>query len=228
MTLATQGGEARVVLDNVSWSTFDALVTETGPRRGRLAYEEGTLEIMSPSSEHEILKSAIAILVEAFAQEMGIDMAAVGSTTLMRQLKQRGVEPDESYYVTNEPLVRGKTELDLEKDPPPDLAIEVQLARSALDKLGIYAAMGVPEVWLWEDDRLRVYWLSEPVGDGPVSERLERDQPARYTERNRSRSLPGLPLETLVESLRGLITKSITRLANEFRDSLRAGPQRDG
>jgi Uma2 family endonuclease len=91
MSTAAQTGESRVVLDNVSWATFEALVTETGPRRGRLAYEEGTLEIMSPSAEHEIIKSGIGLLVEAYAQEMGIDMAIVGSTTLKRQLKHQRV-----------------------------------------------------------------------------------------------------------------------------------------
>lgn len=211
MTLAARAGEARVVLDNVSWSTFEALVNETGPRRGRLAYEEGTLEILSPSSEHEILKSAIAVLVEAYAQEMEIDMAAVGATTLRRQLKQRGVEPDESYYVQNEPLVRGRTDLDVERDPPPDLAIEIQLTRSALDKLSLYAAMGVPEVWIWEEDRLKVYWLAQ-AGHGETG---------GYEARPRSRALPGLPLDALVRFLEGLKEKSVMRIANEFRAWLR-------
>jgi Uma2 family endonuclease len=211
MTVATQGGEARVVLDNVNWTIFEALTATTGPRRGRLAYEEGVLEIMSPSSEHEIIKSGISLLVAAYAQEMEIDMVAVGSTTLKRQLKQRGVEPDESYYVQNEPVVRGRTDIDLGKDPPPDLVIEVQLTPSSLDKLGLYAAMGVPEVWLWEENRLKVYWSSGPSADAA----------APYTEQERSRALPGLSLETLVSFLRGLKEKSIMRLANEFRSWLR-------
>lgn len=218
MAVATQGGEARVVLDNVNWAIFEALTEKTGLRRGRLAYEEGTLEIMSPSSEHEIIKSSISLLVAAYAQEMEIDMVAVGSTTLKRQLKRRGVEPDESYYVQNEPIVRGRTDIDLEKDPPPDLVIEVQLTPSSLDKLGLYAAMGVPEVWMWEDDRLKVYWSS---GSGPDT----ADPAAPYTEQTRSRALPGLPLETLVGFLRGLKEKSIMRLANEFRSWLRARAQ---
>lgn len=216
MAVASQAGETRVVLDNVSWATFETLLAETGPRRGRFAYVEGTLEIMSPSAEHEILKSAIGTLVEVYAQVMGIDIAIVGSMTLKRQLKQRGVEPDESYYVQNEARVRGRMDLDIAKDPPPDLAIEIQLVRSALDKLGIYAAMGVPEVWLWEEERLVVRWLADDAAAGPP-----------YVEHEQSRAFPGLPLDVLLRFAAELKSKSITRIANEFRAWVEKNTRRD-
>ena len=205
MPLTAKPAETRIVLDNVSWKTFESLLAETGPRRGRMAYEEGTLEIMASSFEHEDLKSTLGRLVEAYAQEMGIDMKVAGSTTLKLQLKQRGLEPDESYYVQNEALVRGTTELELGRDPPPDLAIEIQITQSGLDKLGIYAALGVPEVWLWEGDALKIYGL---------------DKSGKYTEqtgRMRSKALPGLPLDDLLRFLGGAREKSTTRLANDFR-----------
>jgi Uma2 family endonuclease len=202
MRVAGQAPETRVILDNVSWRTYEALVADTGPRRGRMAYEEGMLEIMSPSPEHEMLKSAIGRLLEAYAQELGIDMQVMGSTTLKLEMKQRGVEPDESYYVQNEARIRGKTDLEWGRDPPPDLAIEIQLTRSALDKLGIYSALGVPELWFWEEEGLRVCWLVEQ---------------GRYEERDRSKALPGLPLEELVRFLKLRHEKSTTRLASEFR-----------
>jgi Uma2 family endonuclease len=143
MPLLSLPAEQRVVLSNVSWETFEGLSADNGVRGGRMAYEEGSLEIMSPSREHEMLKSVLGRLVDAYAQEMGIDIAATGSTTLKLELKKRGLEPDESYYIQNEAAMRGRVDLDLERDPPPDLAIEVEITRSALDKLGIYAALGV-------------------------------------------------------------------------------------
>ncbi len=144
-------------------------------------------------------------------------MAIVGSTTLKKQLKHRGVEPDESYYVQNEPLVRGRTDLELGKDPPPDLAIEIQLTQSGLNKLGIFAAMGVPEVWLWEEDRLGIFWLQAP-GSGETLE---------YVKHDRSRALPGLPFHDLLRFLRELKTKSIIRIANEFRAWVRERSEHD-
>jgi Uma2 family endonuclease len=212
-TLTSEPAEMRVVLDNVSWTTFETLLDETGPRRGRMAYEEGTLEIMSPSPEHEILNSTIGILVEAYAQEMRIDMQATGSTTLKRQMKKRGVEPDKSYYFQNEALVRGRRDLELGRDPPPDLVIEIQITRSALDKLGICAAMGVPEVWLWEGDTLKAYWLGENN---------------QYVESERSKALPGLPLATLLRFVERSKEKSTTRLANEFREWVRESVRKSG
>jgi Uma2 family endonuclease len=200
-------GETRVVLDNVSWETFERLLDETSPQRGRFAYEEGTLEIMSPSREHEILKSNLGCLVEAYALELGIDMQVTGSTTLKRQMKKRGAEPDESYYVQNESVIRGRRDVVLGRDPPPDLVVEIQLTRSALDKLGIYAAMGVPEVWLWEEDALKVYWLSD-LG--------------RYVEHRESRAFPRLPLPDLLRFLAEAREKSTTRLVNDFRAWVRS------
>ena len=83
----------------------------------------------------------------------GIPIQSTGATTLKAQLKERGLEPDQSYYITNESLVRGCDDLDLEHDPPPDLAIEVEISRSALDKLAIYGDLGVSEVWLMTETR---------------------------------------------------------------------------
>jgi Uma2 family endonuclease len=203
---AAEPAETRVVIDGVSWETFESLLEADGPRRGRLSYEEGTLEIMSPSMEHELLKSTIGRLLEAYAQELDIDLQVTGSTTLKRKMKEMGAEPDESYYVQNQTRIRGKKKLKLERDPPPDLAIEIQITQSALDKLRIYGALGVPEVWLWEGDALKVYWLKKN---------------GRYVERERSRALPGLPLGDLLRFVGRAEERSTTRLAKEFRGWIR-------
>lgn len=148
-----------VVLHNIRWPTFEALLDDLGDQRGRIAYDRGTLEIMSPSKQHEALKTLIGRLIEAFSEELNLDISSCGSTTLKSQLKERGVEPDECYYLQNEPAVRDHEEIDLERDPPPDLVVEVEVTKKFLDRKSIYAALGVPEVWLHDGKTLRVLRL---------------------------------------------------------------------
>lgn len=206
MSVLSPAAETRTVLENVSWSTYEALLKDLGPHQGRLAYEEGVLEIMSPSSRHEKLKGLLGRLIEAFAAELKIDMSPLGSMTLKRELLRRGVEPDECYYIQNEPLVREKDEIDIAFDPPPDLAIEVEITKSALDRLGIYAALRVPEVWRYDGKSLRIHRL-EPDGT--------------YSEARASRVLPRLPVEELERRLARHKEKSAVALAGEFRAWLR-------
>ncbi len=98
-------------------------------------------------------------MIEAMTEELNIPLRSGGATTLKIQFKQRGLEPDECYYVLNEPRVRGKKDIDLATEPPPDLAIEVDISHSSLDKMGIYADLGVPELWLYDGTSLRVFQL---------------------------------------------------------------------
>jgi Uma2 family endonuclease len=138
--------EQRTVLHNISWQTFEALLKETGEDRGsRFAYDCGTLEIMTPLYEHENPKIQFDRFVVALAEELGIEIKSAGSTTLKRKIANRGIEPDNCYYIQNEPAVRGRQELDLETDPPPDLAIEIDITSSSVNKFGIYSALGVPD-----------------------------------------------------------------------------------
>ena len=118
---------------------------------------------MSPSKEHEWYHRLLGRLVEAFTLERNIPIQSTGATTLKSQLKDRGLEPDGSYYITNESLVRGREDLDLTVDPPPDLAIEVEISRSAIDKLAIYGDLGVSEVWFYDGESLRMCVL-QPDG----------------------------------------------------------------
>ena len=169
-------GETRALLPNVSWSTYEALLEDMGPHTGRLAYEEGLLEIMSPSGAHELMKGVIRSLIEAYAAEFGMKFTPRGSLTLKRQLLDRGAEPDECYYFQKG--VR-KDEIDLAVDPPPDLVLEIEITKSALNKLGIYAAFGVPELWRFDGERLRIHVL-EPEGsyvEAPGASCLEPGAP---------------------------------------------------
>ena len=145
----------------IRFETYERLLEDLGDRQIRLTYDRGVLEIMSPSQQHERVKCLIARLVCAMTLELGIPILSGGSTTWRRQDLEKGLEPDECFWVANEAKVRGRMELDLRVDPPPDLAIEVDVYSRSLDRMVIYGALGVPEVWRYRDDRITVHLLQE-------------------------------------------------------------------
>jgi len=162
MLVKSTPAEQRTVLQNVSWETFEALLRDTGEDRGsRFAYDCGVLEIMTPLFEHENPKSNFGNFIIALAEELGIEIRSAGSTTLKRKISKRGIEPDTCYYIQNELAIRGKETLDLENDPPPDLAIEIDITSSSVNKLGIYSALGVTELWRYDGQNLKFYQLIE-------------------------------------------------------------------
>ncbi len=153
-------GEERIVLHNVRWETFEALLKDTGEDRGsRFAYDCGTLEIMTPLLEHENPKCNLGNFIIALAEELDIEVKSAGSVTLKSEVSQQGIEPDNCYYIRNEPAIRGKLKLDLKIDPPPDLAIEIDITSSSVNKFRIYSALGVPELWKYDGEDLKFYQL---------------------------------------------------------------------
>lgn len=162
MLVKSTPAEQRTVLQNITWETFEALLRDTGEDRGsRFAYDCGVLEIMTPLFEHENPKSNFGNFIIALAEELGIEIRSAGSTTLKRKISKRGIEPDTCYYIQNELAIRGKQTLDLENDPPPDLAIEIDITSSSVNKLGIYSALGVIELWRYDGQNLKFYQLVE-------------------------------------------------------------------
>ncbi|QKQ77137.1 Uma2 family endonuclease [Nostoc sp. TCL240-02] len=162
MLVKSNIAEQRTVLHNVSWETFEALLRDTGEHRGsRFAYDCGILEIMTPLFEHENPKIKFDRFILVLAEELGIEIISAGSTTLKRKISKRGIEPDTCYYIQNELAIRGKQTLDLETDPPPDLAIEIDITSSSVNKLGIYSALGVTELWRYDGQNLKFYKLIE-------------------------------------------------------------------
>ncbi|MFM6039861.1 MAG: Uma2 family endonuclease [Sphaerospermopsis kisseleviana] len=162
MLLQSTPAEQRTVLYDVSWDTFESLLKDTGENRGsRFAYECGTLEIMTPLFEHENPKIQFDRLIFALAEVLDTELISAGSTTLKRKINKKGIEPDTCYYIQNEPAIRGKETLNLEIDPPPDLAIEIDITSSSVNKFNIYAALGVAELWRYDGDVLRFYQLLE-------------------------------------------------------------------
>ncbi|BAZ53882.1 hypothetical protein NIES4103_65660 [Nostoc sp. NIES-4103] len=159
--VATTLAETRVLLHNITWQTFKTMLSEMGyERNSRLAYDNGTIEIMTPLMPHESSNRLIEVFVGVLCEELGLEIRRAGSLTLTRDDLEKGAEPDSSYYIQNELLVRDQENIDLAIDPPPDLVLEVEYSGSAIDKFRLYAAMGIPEFWRYNGSVLRIYTLA--------------------------------------------------------------------
>jgi Uma2 family endonuclease len=154
--------EPSVVIPNVEWETYEKLLEAFGDRRNaRLAYDRGDLEIMVPSNEHEEDADFLGDLVKVLAEEMKLPLRAGGSFTMKRRDAKRGIEPDRCFWITSAAKVAGVRKIDLARHAPPDLAIEVDVTSSSIDKFGIYAKLGVSELWRLTGDDLRFHRLGE-------------------------------------------------------------------
>jgi Uma2 family endonuclease len=190
-----------ILLENISWQTYERLLREAGERHIRLTYDNGDLEIMTLSFGHENTDTLLGRFVETLTLELNIPIRSGGSTTLRKKLKRKGLEPDECYWIENEKTMRNKTKWDAKKDPPPDLAIEVDVSRSTLNRMTIYAALRVPEVWRYKGKKLRVHRLRE---DGS------------YEEVDASPTFPYLSIAKLNEFLQSAATVDETTLLRNF------------
>ena len=167
----------RVILENVTWKELETIIEELGEHRSaRIAYDRGILEIMSPLPEHEFDKEIISDLVKALLEQLDVEFISLGSTTFKNQFMEQGLEPDQCFYIKNEALIRGKKRLDLTIDPPPDLALEIDI--TSRTHLNIYQGLKVPEVWRFENGILRINILQDGV----------------YVESKSSLNFPDLPL----------------------------------
>jgi Uma2 family endonuclease len=178
--------EQRLRLSLIPWETYVLYSDGLGPRHIRVTYDRGEMEIMTVSSKHEHKKTLLGRLVEALTEEMEIDIASFGSMTCRRKDLKRALEADESYWIANESKLRGRVDIDLEIDPPPDLALEIEISRSTLDRMAIYAALRVPEVWCSDGEDLRVFLLSSR---------------GSYRQGDRSKAFPFLPLTEFAQFL---------------------------
>jgi Uma2 family endonuclease len=199
--------ESLVLLENIRWSTYEALLEDLGPHPGkRITYDEGLLEIMTTSPAHERIKRLIGRFIEGMTLELGIKVFSVGSTTWKRKDLKRGFEADECYYIGNEEVVRLRDDIEVPRDPPPDLVLEVEITRSSLKRHGIYAAFGVPELWRYDGERVRFHALQEG---------------REYKEGERSVAFPFLAAADLNRFLAMRASLDETRLMQVFRDWVR-------
>jgi len=176
--------EPRFLISGLNWDGYESMLAIVGDRRIHVTYDRGTLELMSPSAVHEGYGRFLARIIDIVAEELEIPCLGFRSTTWRRRPKDRGIEADECFYLANTPaiLANGK-KVDLNVDPPPDLCIEVEITHSAMDRMSIYAALGVPEVWRFDGTTLRVSRLG---ADG------------EYVDVDHSPCLPFLPLAEIV------------------------------
>jgi Uma2 family endonuclease len=152
--------EQRILLRNVSWDTYERLVSDqVDCSAPRLTFDRGELEIMSPSPEHERYNDAVRVIIDVLADELSLEIESLGATTFKREDIERGFEPDSCFYVKNESRVRGKTRIDLCVDPPPDFIVEIDISNDSRDKFPIYGDLGVPEVWLYNGVKLTFFKL---------------------------------------------------------------------
>jgi Uma2 family endonuclease len=208
MSTAAISRVQRLVLFGEPWKTYVRLLRLFDDRRHlRITYDRGALEIMTLSPEHEQWKRLIRRLIVTLTEELGLPVAEYGSMTIKRRKKLRGLEPDECFWIQNEPLVRNMKSYKLRRDPPPDLIVEGDAARSAVNRIGIYAALKAPEVWRFRKSRLEFHILGE---DG------------KYATLPTSRALPGIASEDVDRFLarRGQI--EMNALIREFREWIRS------
>ena len=198
--------EQRVVLNNVSWETYEKLLEDLADSSApRLTFDRGTLEIMSPTFEHERLNRLLASFVEEAAEDLDVDIENAGSTTFRRLDLDRGVEPDSCFYISNAERVLGKRTVNLPQDPPPDLVIEIDITSGSVAKLPICAQVGIPEVWRYDGETLEM-------------QKLER---GGYVPLERSVSFPKLDAESLSKLLEKSKNASRQEVMRAFREWLR-------
>jgi Uma2 family endonuclease len=150
----------RIVLRDVDWQQFEDILEELGDHRGsRLAYFKGTLEIVAPLPKHEQAKVVISYLLTTLLDELDMDWEPLGSTTFKRQEMQAGIEPDDCFYIQNHTLMIGRERIDLSVDPPPDLALEIDVTSKT--QLSAYEALRVPEIWRYEKGKLQINVLRD-------------------------------------------------------------------
>lgn len=171
----------RLLLKDVDWHQFQEILTSLGESRSaRISYSKGILEIMVPLPEHEDNKVIIGDLVKVILEEMDIEFRSLGSTTFENQKMAAAKEPDDCFYIQNEAAIRGKKRIDLTIDPPPDLAIEIDL--TSRSRLASYEDLGVAELWRYNGSKLEINILRS----------------GKYIQSNQSLNFPNLPVSQII------------------------------
>ncbi len=194
--------EQRFVLPAVDWTTYQAISKALTGRHVRLSYDGENLEFMTISPTHGNYSRLLGRFVVVLTEEAGLPLKSFGDMTCEREGVGQGLEPDECFYITNEPSVRENERIDLTFDPPPDLALEIDISRSSRDRMVIYAALQVPEVWRFNGDKLVACGLGE---DG------------RYSTVDHSRYFPKVPVAELANFLKRRAQTDENTLVGRFR-----------
>jgi Uma2 family endonuclease len=199
--------EQYFLLSGVDWESYMLIGRALADRPGlRITYDRGSLELMTTSPKHEIYKKQSARFIEIMAEELNRPFTTAGNMTFQKQQLERGMEPDDCFWLEHEPAMRGKLTWDPDVDPPPDLGLEIEISRSALNRMQIYAALRVPEVWCFDGRLLRVY-------------RLQAD--GTYQQVPASQVFPEVAVAELVPFILAIETTDILTNIRAFRSWLR-------
>ena len=184
--IAELPADSTLVLHNRSWDDYEEVLDAVGENSGlRISFDEGRLQIMTLSPEHEKYSLLIHDIVRLVSLRLRIKVLSFGSATMNRQRKHKGLEPDDWFYVQTADVIAGKAHLDFSTDPAPDVAVEIDLHHQSLSKFPIYVALGIREIWRYDERSLIMYHLEE----------------GKYVEASSSLALPMLTPEVLSEFL---------------------------
>lgn len=198
---------SHLVLHDISWETYEQLLEIFAERSTpRMTYYQGTLELMVPLPEHERYSWTLGRLIVALSEEIGIEIIGLKSSTWRSEPKKAGNEADECFYIQNEALMRGKLTIDLKNDPPPDLAVEMDLTSSSINKMAVYVELKVPEVWIWKKGKLIINILND----------------TGYVESETSLAFGSFPVKELAQFMHLDSEKGENARIREFREWVRS------
>jgi len=198
---------ARLLIEDFDWKHYEQLREAIGNgSRWRVSYDHGRLEILSPSPRHDKFGALIDLVVFVFMEVHDLDLESYGHATWKSKAIEVGVEPDCCYFIRKAHRVVGKLDFNMAVDPPPDVAVEVDLTRSSFKKLSIYAALGVPEVWRFHGNAFTFHAL----------------EGGRYSELQASRIVPQLTGAIMVEAIEDCVLHGQTKALKAFRRRLLA------
>jgi Uma2 family endonuclease len=190
------------ILDNVSWEMYENLLDIFAEYPSiRITYDHGTLELMTPLPEHERSSWRLGRLITIISEELGLEIIGLKSTTWKAKPKSVGKEADECFYIQNEAKMRGKLQINLEIDPPPDLVVEVDMTRSFMNKLSVYAQLKVPEIWQYKNNQITIYLLNDE----------------NYQQSEESLAFPSFPVKELAQFVKLDQQKGENERMKEFR-----------
>ena len=201
--------EERFVLHNVTWETYEQLLKNyesfSAPR---FTYDQGDLEIVRPSIPHEAASDILRLFVNIICEERELDVRGLGLTTHKRADFLKGVEPDGCFYIQNVEAITGVEDLDLTVHPPADLVIEADISHPSLARFPIYAALGVPEIWHFQNGEVRFFGLRE----------------GQYNRLTYSSALPGIPSDVVTRFVNEAGAMKRPLWLREVREWIRSVP----
>jgi Uma2 family endonuclease len=204
--VSPEPAEHRFVIRGIDWAAYKKIAEALPDRRFHMAFDGENLELMTISSIHSSCSRLLYLLVVILTEELALPRRSVGDMTCERDDVERAAEPDDSFYIANESRVRGKDPIDLNVDPPPDLSVEVEITRSSLQRMKIYAKLKVPEYWRCDGETVRFYHLR---ADG------------EYEEVERSLSFPFLTAADLSRFVQQRLQQDENSLVRSFHEWVR-------